>query len=333
MLTRSSRRPLSERIDNEGSSAKKRKVDRPSKTTTKKEKISDPHENKMNDNDSINIESCNPGPSTSRSNNSTFKNLDAIKENLPLHAIGSDTEETNPKENSVNIVNDKSRTKEETDLKENNANITNGKPRTREDESDTDDIVEIEVPRQVEEVVLSSDDEDENLNFETKENDIKILSAIEGSHPSGSSGSISQTKTTATPAQARTVSVKTEEPSPQSTLTPKSKKLVLDPSILTPPTGDLRKDSEKYYKCLMFLGQSELNPAAKEFVPMSKAVPKAADKKAECIVCLEPRETTFVNLPCRHAVTCGACSDQLELLGRNCPVCRTPIQSRFQIYN
>ena len=51
-----------------------------------------------------------------------------------------------------------------------------------------------------------------------------------------------------------------------------------------------------------------------------------------CVVCLRPRTTTWVFLPCKHANCCVACSERIEKLNQTCPVCRAPIISRFQIY-
>jgi serine/threonine protein kinase len=46
----------------------------------------------------------------------------------------------------------------------------------------------------------------------------------------------------------------------------------------------------------------------------------------ECLVCMtEPR--AMINLPCRHAVACTDCAEILRVMGRPCPVCRTPIHS------
>ena len=53
----------------------------------------------------------------------------------------------------------------------------------------------------------------------------------------------------------------------------------------------------------------------------------------KCAVCLLPRTTTWVFMPCRHAHCCKECSERLEELGQPCPVCRSSIQSIFQIFN
>ena len=50
-------------------------------------------------------------------------------------------------------------------------------------------------------------------------------------------------------------------------------------------------------------------------------------------VCLLPRTTTWVFMPCRHAQCCKECSERLEELRQPCPVCRPSIQSIFQIFN
>ena len=51
-----------------------------------------------------------------------------------------------------------------------------------------------------------------------------------------------------------------------------------------------------------------------------------------CVVCLLPRITTWIFMPCRHACYCRECSERLEELEQPCPVCRSIVQSRFQIF-
>ena len=51
-------------------------------------------------------------------------------------------------------------------------------------------------------------------------------------------------------------------------------------------------------------------------------------QNAACCVCLLRRETTVAFLPCRHAKCCENCSVHLE----QCPMCRSTIEERFQIY-
>ena len=51
-----------------------------------------------------------------------------------------------------------------------------------------------------------------------------------------------------------------------------------------------------------------------------------------CVVCLQPRQSTWIFLPCRHANCCGDCSRMIEQLEQSCPTCRTPIDSRLQIF-
>ncbi|KAI6649986.1 hypothetical protein LOD99_6350 [Oopsacas minuta] len=50
-----------------------------------------------------------------------------------------------------------------------------------------------------------------------------------------------------------------------------------------------------------------------------------------CVICLMPRTTTWIFLPCKHANCCAACSKRIEELNQTHPVCRAPIISRFQI--
>ena len=51
-----------------------------------------------------------------------------------------------------------------------------------------------------------------------------------------------------------------------------------------------------------------------------------------CVVCLSPRTRTWIFMPCKHANCCTDCSNTIEELGQPCPVCRSSIQSRFEIY-
>ena len=49
------------------------------------------------------------------------------------------------------------------------------------------------------------------------------------------------------------------------------------------------------------------------------------NQNAICCVCLLPRKSTVVFLPCRHAKCCEECSTHLE----KCPICRCTIEDRF----
>ena len=51
-----------------------------------------------------------------------------------------------------------------------------------------------------------------------------------------------------------------------------------------------------------------------------------------CVVCLLPRLTTWIFMPCRHANCCADCSEQLEESRQPSPVCRSPIENSFQIF-
>ncbi|CAL4183613.1 unnamed protein product, partial [Meganyctiphanes norvegica] len=53
----------------------------------------------------------------------------------------------------------------------------------------------------------------------------------------------------------------------------------------------------------------------------------------DCVVCMDPRTTTVMTLPCRHAVTCQKCMNDMEERGDNrCPLCRTDISQRIPIF-
>ncbi|CAL4077343.1 unnamed protein product, partial [Meganyctiphanes norvegica] len=59
----------------------------------------------------------------------------------------------------------------------------------------------------------------------------------------------------------------------------------------------------------------------------------AATSNLECVVCMDPRTSTVMTLPCRHAVTCQKCMNDMEARGDNrCPLCRTEIQQRIPIF-
>ena len=51
-----------------------------------------------------------------------------------------------------------------------------------------------------------------------------------------------------------------------------------------------------------------------------------------CVVCLSPRTTTWIFMPCRHANFCSDCSMQVIELDRGCPICRSNIDTRFEIF-
>ena len=51
-----------------------------------------------------------------------------------------------------------------------------------------------------------------------------------------------------------------------------------------------------------------------------------------CVVCLLPLLTTWIFMPCRHANCCGDCSERICQFGQTCPVCRSIIEERFQIF-
>ena len=55
--------------------------------------------------------------------------------------------------------------------------------------------------------------------------------------------------------------------------------------------------------------------------------------KLECAVCMDTRVTTVMTLPCRHAVTCQNCMDDLEARGDSkCPIFRSNIAQRIPIF-
>ena len=53
----------------------------------------------------------------------------------------------------------------------------------------------------------------------------------------------------------------------------------------------------------------------------------------ECVVCKDIRQTTVMTLPCRHAVTCQKCVDDMEARGDNkCPLCRAEVDQHIPIF-
>ena len=48
-----------------------------------------------------------------------------------------------------------------------------------------------------------------------------------------------------------------------------------------------------------------------------------------CIVCLVPRLTTWIFMPCRHVDCCSTCSQTIKELGQSCPVCLSTIENRL----
>ena len=51
-----------------------------------------------------------------------------------------------------------------------------------------------------------------------------------------------------------------------------------------------------------------------------------------CVVCLSQRTNTWVFMPCRHASFCSDCSERIITLGQQCPVCRSIIEARLEIF-
>ena len=57
-----------------------------------------------------------------------------------------------------------------------------------------------------------------------------------------------------------------------------------------------------------------------------------ASLENSCVVYLLPRTRTWICMPCKHANCCTDCSNIIEELGQPCPVCRSVIQSRLEIF-
>ena len=52
----------------------------------------------------------------------------------------------------------------------------------------------------------------------------------------------------------------------------------------------------------------------------------------KCDVCFFRRTDTWIFMPCRHASFCGSCSERIVALGQQCPICRSIIEARLQIF-
>ena len=52
-----------------------------------------------------------------------------------------------------------------------------------------------------------------------------------------------------------------------------------------------------------------------------------------CVVCYDPRNGTFVLLPCGHAKTCETCSDRLVKESKHCPMCRSIVTKYQKIFD
>jgi hypothetical protein len=48
-----------------------------------------------------------------------------------------------------------------------------------------------------------------------------------------------------------------------------------------------------------------------------------------CVVCLDAEKNTVL-LPCRHLCLCSTCAQIPELV--QCPLCRSPVESRLEVY-
>ena len=91
--------------------------------------------------------------------------------------------------------------------------------------------------------------------------------------------------------------------------------LDVSPSLPTSSTNALSNDSSQ---------STSLSSPAKEHASASKPPRRAED----CSVCLS-LPVSVVTLPCRHAAVCRSCLH--KLVDRRCPVCRSPIQTHFEL--
>ena len=56
------------------------------------------------------------------------------------------------------------------------------------------------------------------------------------------------------------------------------------------------------------------------------------DHKNLCVVCLIPRQNTWIFMPCKHAICCGDCWTTIQELEQSCPIFRSVIGYAFQIF-
>ena len=49
-------------------------------------------------------------------------------------------------------------------------------------------------------------------------------------------------------------------------------------------------------------------------------------RDSQCVVCLQPKDATYLFMPCKHANCCRDCIDRLEQHNQRCPTCRTQIE-------
>jgi len=87
-------------------------------------------------------------------------------------------------------------------------------------------------------------------------------------------------------------------------------------------------DQEEMIQLLAAQSASEKQSYTSNVV-LSCVVCKGENKKKECVVCLL-EETCMIFRPCNHIVCCKQCGNLEHII--NCPVCRTPIQERMQVY-
>lgn len=67
-------------------------------------------------------------------------------------------------------------------------------------------------------------------------------------------------------------------------------------------------------------------PAASTAIPID-----AGDHNAECVVCMEKRRDALI-YRCGHIAVCFECGQLLKERGRNCPICRAPIEDVVRTY-
>jgi hypothetical protein len=57
------------------------------------------------------------------------------------------------------------------------------------------------------------------------------------------------------------------------------------------------------------------------------------EEQPVCCICLVNRPGSFCFEPCRHAVCCSRCAQQIQAHNRTCPMCRQKIEKIFTFFH
>jgi hypothetical protein len=111
-------------------------------------------------------------------------------------------------------------------------------------------------------------------------------------------------------------------------------RIITENMILKNQLQQLTSDtiSKEHRFCLstteaMTMSDSELQRTRDQLLGSLDVIKNLEDRPDSCIVCADSKRT-IVFIPCKHCVTCTACSDSMI----ECPVCRSYIQDRMSIF-